>query len=66
MSGRDADRITAVMDAIESIWCQHPELRLGQLLMGLNDGKDIFFIEEDRLLALIEEKKKAWDKKKQP
>jgi len=54
------------MDAIESIWCRHPELRLGQLLMGLNDGKDIFFIEEDRLLELIEEKKKAWGKKKQP
>lgn len=51
---RDPNRINPTLEAIKKIWQQKPDMRLGQLLWMLNDGKDPFYMEDDVLVAKIE------------
>lgn len=52
---RDARRISEVLDSLRQVWEQHPDLRLGQLLVIAARPKEpcpeLFHIEDQALLA---------------
>jgi hypothetical protein len=50
--GRDPDRIPGVLSAIEAAWREHPDWRLGQLVVNAA-GSDPFHIEDDDLVAAL-------------
>lgn len=54
---RDINRIKPLLESLETLWLQHPDLRFGQLIYVLNeiynDGCDIFFPEDERWLRWI-------------
>jgi len=54
-SPRDPDRIAPVLEELRHVWEQHPDLRLGQLVVNAAraEGLDPFNIEEDRLLNAL-------------
>ncbi len=50
---RDPKRIKILLDEIENVWKQYPDLRLMQLLLnavGTNDNVDHYNTEDDYLL----------------
>jgi uncharacterized protein YihD (DUF1040 family) len=49
---RDKKRIPKIIKQLEKIWKEHPELRLGQLIQNCFD--DIYYIEDDTLISVIE------------
>ena len=55
---RDPDRIPAILGKLATVWRRHPDLRLGQLIsnahLGKYSGIDLFYIEDDDLLAAVE------------
>ncbi len=56
---RDPNRISRILNLIEKLWKQNPDLRLGQLIIGLTDNdrigakKDLFYLEDDELEIII-------------
>ncbi len=52
---RDVQHIDETIDKLRSMWLQHPELRLGQLIEQHNTGIDTFYIEDSPLLTAIEQ-----------
>jgi len=54
--GRDPDRIPTVLSWLGNTWKHHPDMRLGQLLLTLctPTGKDLFYLEDEELLAYIQ------------
>lgn len=62
---RDKKRITRILNLIETIWRQNPDLRLTQLIMNaLAMSSDPYYIEDEKLEAqlkvLYEEYKDKW------
>jgi hypothetical protein len=57
---RDPERIPKVLSEVEKVWREYPDFRLGQLLTNSvdwpNGTLDLFYIEDDRLVSLLEEK----------
>lgn len=53
---RDPDRIPAIIRDIESIWKEHPGLRLIQLLMSPEVGDRLLYVEDEELVRLLREK----------
>ena len=55
---RNHNRIPEIMDKLQIIWEQSPDLRFFQLLnaMGLDSRVDYFFLEDDELLHILNEK----------
>ena len=57
---RDANRIQPFCDRLARAWGKLPDWRFGQLMVNLmsdyNDknGRDVFFLEEDEMIAVIE------------
>ena len=53
---RDPSRIKPILEALESAWRSQPDTRLGQLLYNIatQENIDIFAIEDDRLLELLQ------------
>jgi hypothetical protein len=43
---RPPNRIPRILHKLERAWKEHPDLRLGQLLMGLAKRDDIFYVED--------------------
>lgn len=56
-SGRSPKRMDLVLDTIKTVWQQYPDLRLGQLLLNVCGPKDLFSIEDEMLLELLEKNK---------
>lgn len=58
MSERDPTRIPKIMDQLERVWEQNPELRLLQLLISVirpsEPAPDLFYVEDEVLLDLLE------------
>ena len=59
--GRDPARVPVVLGAIEKYWGQHPELRLGQLLVNIAkneyiDSFNVFNLEDDELMRRLIQK----------
>ena len=51
--GRAAARIPYVLEVISEIWADHPDLRLGQLILNAVDEKSLYYLEDDELLATL-------------
>lgn len=56
---RDPNRIDPLLRSIKEIWSKYPDLRLLQLLTNVTYSEkcDQFYVEDDRLLELLEEAK---------
>lgn len=52
---RDPDRIPKVLDRLQTVWEQWPDLRLGQLIYCVTAKHDLFMIEDDKFLKLLAE-----------
>lgn len=55
---RDISRISRILELIEYYWLKVPDWRLGQLFENVktfSGKKDLFFIEDDKLMELFEE-----------
>ena len=49
---RNPERIDLILGEIRRIWNRNPDMRLIQLLIGINDGRsELFYVEDDVLLA---------------
>ena len=55
---RNPERIPEILDRIRKVWEQHPQLRLGQLLVASFQKKtkqnDIFYVEDKELIEMVE------------
>jgi len=51
---RSRSRISPVIRKLEEVWREHPDLRLGQLLIDCAGDKDLFNLEDDELLEAME------------
>ena len=57
---RDPNRIDIVLEAVRIVWKKAPDLRLGQMISNISyeaGYSDPFFLEDDRLLQVLTEKK---------
>ncbi|WP_005031496.1 DUF1040 family protein [Holophaga foetida] len=56
--GRDPARMGPLLEVLGQVWARNPDLRLGQLLCGLNTmdrpERDLFYLEDDVLLELLQ------------
>ena len=57
---RDPNRIPIILTELCKVWEEHPDLRLGQLLVNAAHiagwkNSDIFYVEDDQLRRGIEE-----------
>lgn len=52
--GRDVGRIQAVLSALETVWRQYPDMRLGQLLINVCGETDLFVIEDEKILERLQ------------
>ncbi len=64
---RNPDRIQPTLDKLAELWKEHPDYRLGQLIMVIamtgEHNPKLFFMEDDVLLKSIEERKQQLTKK---
>lgn len=54
---RNPARIRRILDKVEAVWINNPDLRLGQLLIDLAPASfhnDIFYLEDDELEVEID------------
>ena len=53
---RDPNRIPEILNEIEKIWKEYPDLRLGQLISNMSDRSPwpLFYIEDDELIERLE------------
>ena len=52
---REPSRIPEVMARIQKLWEQHPDLRLGQLLLNIHyPATAIYFMEDDEIVTQLE------------
>ena len=56
--GRDPQRIEEILAELSRIWKEHPDTRLGQLLIGCADGdaEKLFYLEDEVLLEKLRER----------
>jgi uncharacterized protein YihD (DUF1040 family) len=51
---RDPKRIPLILKQLEEIWQEHPDLRLGQLILNMVRGEypnpTLYYMEDDRLI----------------
>lgn len=50
---RDPERIPKILNEIEKIWQQYPDLRLGQLVLNLEYRLPLYQIEDEELVAAL-------------
>lgn len=50
---RDPERIPKILNEIEKIWQQYPDLRLGQLILNLEYRLPLYQIEDEELVAAL-------------
>ena len=51
---RDPKRIRPLLDRLEAVWTQYPDIRLGQMVVVASPA-DVFSVEDDRLIVRIEQ-----------
>jgi hypothetical protein len=54
-SMRNEERIPEILSALEDHWYEHPDQRLGQLIVNLTGEKDTFAVEDDELMRRLGE-----------
>lgn len=52
--GRDVGRIQAILSALETVWRQYLDMRLGQLLINVCGKTDLFAIEDEIILERLQ------------
>ena len=52
--GRPKERIPKILSLLETVWKRQDQTRLGQLLINLTKQTDIFYVEDDELIALLQ------------
>ena len=56
---RNPERIPIILEQLKKIWTEHPDMRLGQLLVGAVQKRtgvsDIFYVEDETLLKMVKE-----------
>lgn len=52
-SMRDIERIDNILLEIKTIWEEHPDLRLGQLLSNIISGDNLYYIEDEDLITYL-------------
>lgn len=50
---RDVDRIDKVLGSISVVWKQHPDLRLGQLILNVLSDPALYYVEDDQLVHYL-------------
>ena len=50
---RDINRIEPFLDKFKELWKLNPDIRFGQLVYWLSIGIDLFNVEDDKMLELI-------------
>lgn len=50
---RNPDRIPKILNEIEKIWQQYPDLRLGQLILNLEYRLPLYQIEDEELVTAL-------------
>ena len=50
---RDINRIEPLLDKLKELWKLNPDIRFGQLVYWITIGYDLFNIEDDKILELI-------------
>lgn len=50
---RNPDRIPKILNEIEKIWQQYPDLRLGQLILNLEYRLPLYNVEDEELVAAL-------------
>ncbi len=59
---RDPSRILVFCDRLAKAWQQFPDLRFGQFILNIfyEDGRDLFYTEDDEMIEIIEKYSKSW------
>ena len=50
---RNPERIPKILNEIEKIWQQYPDLRLGQLILNLEYRLPLYNVEDEELVAAL-------------
>jgi hypothetical protein len=50
---RDINRIEPLLNKFEELWKLNPDIRFGQMVYNLARGWDLFNIEDDKMLEII-------------
>ena len=52
---RDKYRIDAILNQVQEIWKNYPDLRLGQLLLNVARDPELYYIEDEELIKKLKE-----------
>lgn len=52
---RDPQRIDNILERLKIVWKDNPDLRLGQLLLAVVKMDRLFYIEDEKLILLLED-----------
>lgn len=50
---RDPKRITKILQGVQEVWEQFPDLRLGQLLLNGTDDVILYYLEDEELVEYL-------------
>ena len=50
---RDPKRITKILQGVQAVWEQFPDLRLGQLLLNGTDDTILYYLEDEELVEYL-------------
>lgn len=53
----DPSRIKPIIDLLQKQWEEHPQMRLGQLIVNITDSTDPFYVEDDTMERRMKELK---------
>lgn len=51
---RNKDRIDIIINRLENIWLEFPDLRLGQLLLNVSNDPELYYLEDEELIKRLE------------
>lgn len=52
---RDKERIKPLLERLEVVWKEHPDLRLGQLILNVVRDPALYYLEDEEIINSIEE-----------
>jgi len=52
---RDPKRIDVILQEVSNIWHKYPDLRLGQLIGNVLEGANLYYVEDDGLVAALKD-----------
>lgn len=51
---RKKDRIDSILNQLQKIWIEFPDLRLGQLLLNVSADPELYYLEDEELIKKLE------------